>query len=145
MIDCTTCKHNTIDETERCYRCANDFENGYEPVITDEDKIITGLPKGHGRLIDADALCDYFWDNRSKLYTHKDLQIIIDRQPTIIEAGEGVPISKFLEELKRKILMEVDGGTGDMYLRYTDICNRISNSIDEYKAECEELKGENNG
>ena len=47
----------------------------------------------------------------------------------------GTPLSKFLEELKRKILMEVDGGTGDMYLRYTDICDRISNSIDEYKAE----------
>ena len=46
------------------------------------------LPKGHGRLIDADALCDYFWDNRSKLYTHKDLQIVIDNAPTIIEADK---------------------------------------------------------
>ena len=46
----------------------------------------TPLPKGHGRLIDAELLCDYFWDNRSKLYTHKDLQIVIDNAPTIIEA-----------------------------------------------------------
>ena len=44
------------------------------------------LPKGHGRLIDANVLCDCFWDNRSKLYTHKDLQIVIDRADTIIEA-----------------------------------------------------------
>lgn len=49
----------------------------------------TPLPEGHGRLIDADVLCDYFWDNRSKLYTHKDLQIVIDRQSTIIEADKG--------------------------------------------------------
>ena len=55
-----------------------------------EQKVITGtpLPKGHGRLIDADVLCDYFWDNRSKLYTHKDLQIVIDNIPTIIEADK---------------------------------------------------------
>ena len=49
----------------------------------------TPLPKGHGRLIDADVLCDYFWDNRSKLYTHKDLQIVIDNAPTIIEADKA--------------------------------------------------------
>lgn len=48
------------------------------------------------------------------------------------------PISTFLEELKRKILMEVDGGTDDRYLRYVDICDRISNSINEYKAESED-------
>lgn len=48
----------------------------------------TPLPKGHGRLIDADALCDYFWDNRSKLYVHKDLQIVVDNTPTIIEADK---------------------------------------------------------
>lgn len=58
----------------------------------------------------------------------------------------GTPISTFLEELKRKILMEVDGGTDDRYLRYVDICDRISNSINEYKAESEvqgdEIQGE---
>lgn len=46
----------------------------------------TPLPKGHGRLIDAEVLCDYFWNNKSKLYTHKDLRIVIDNAPTIIEA-----------------------------------------------------------
>lgn len=50
----------------------------------------------------------------------------------------GVPIFKFLEELKRNILMEVDGGTDDMYLRYADVCDRISNSIDKYKEESKE-------
>ena len=46
----------------------------------------TPLPKGHGKLGDLGALSDYFWDNRSKLYTHKDLQIVLDNAPTIIEA-----------------------------------------------------------
>lgn len=46
----------------------------------------TPLPKGHGKLGDLGALSDYFWDNRSKLYTHKDLQIILDDAPTIIPA-----------------------------------------------------------
>ena len=51
---------------------------------------------------------------------------------------QGVPVSKFLEELKRKILMEVDDGADDKYLSYVDICNRINNSIDNYKVESEE-------
>lgn len=46
------------------------------------------LPKGHGDLKDADVLCDYFWDNRSKLYTHKDLRIVIDNAPTIIASDK---------------------------------------------------------
>ena len=36
------------------------------------------------------------------------------------------------DELKRKIFMEVDGGTDDRWLRYVDVCDRISNSIDEF-------------
>lgn len=36
------------------------------------------------------------------------------------------------EELKRKILMEVDGGTDEAWLAYGDVCTRISNSIDEF-------------
>ena len=46
------------------------------------------------------------------------------------------------DELKRKILMEVDGGTDDKWLRYTDVCDRISDSIDEYKAEREAQESE---
>ena len=41
------------------------------------------------------------------------------------------------DELKRKILMEVDGGTDDRMMRYCDVCDRISDSIDKYKAESE--------
>ena len=61
----------------------------YNSVIGNAIKNSIPLPKGHGRLIDTDVLYDYFWDNRSKLYTQKDLQIVIDRQPTIIEADKG--------------------------------------------------------
>jgi len=38
------------------------------------------------------------------------------------------------EELKSKIFMEVDGGTDDNWLRYSEVCDRISNSIDDFKA-----------
>ena len=34
------------------------------------------------RLIDADKLQDYFWDNRSKLFQSKDCRIAIDKAPT---------------------------------------------------------------
>lgn len=45
---------------------------------------------------------------------------------------KGMPLPKYTEELKRRLFMEVDGGTDDMYLRYTDVCDRISNTIDTY-------------
>ncbi len=64
-------------DSEYIYNIINSIQNG------------TPLPEGHGKLIDSDVLCDYFWDNRSKLYTHKDLRIAVDRQPTIIEADKG--------------------------------------------------------
>ena len=48
----------------------------------------TPLPKGHDRLIDSKALGDYFWEHRSRLFTHKDLQSIIDHAPTILEADK---------------------------------------------------------
>lgn len=70
-----------------------------------------------------------FYDNISEYECIGEYELAI---------AEGTPLSKFLEELERKILMEVDGGTDDMYIRYTDICNRVSNSIDEYKAESED-------
>ena len=48
----------------------------------------------------------------------------------------GTPLPKYMKELKRILLMEVDGGTDDRYLRYTDVCDQISNTIDAYiKAE----------
>ena len=69
----------------------------------------------------------------------EDYEIVNDDLFTIAQSiRKCVPISKFLEELKIKILMEVDGGTDDRYLSYVDVYNRISNSINEYKAESEE-------
>ena len=44
------------------------------------------------------------------------------------------------DELKRKILMEVDGGTDDAWLAYGEVCNRISNSIDEFVADMREVE-----
>ena len=56
-----------------------------------------------------------------------------------IKTDEGTFKQRNLEELKRNILIEVDGGTDDRYLRYADVCDRISNIIDTYiKAESEE-------
>ena len=48
-----------------------------------------------------------------------------------------------LDELKRKILKEVDGARINRILRYCDVCDRISDSIDKYKAEIEPQKSEN--
>ncbi len=35
------------------------------------------------RLIDADKLNDYFWDNRSKLFPSKDCMVAVDKQLTV--------------------------------------------------------------
>lgn len=61
-----------------------------------------------------------------------------DYKPFVLIA-HGTPLLECMEELKRKLLMEVDGGTDDKYLRYTDVCDRISDTIDTYiKAKSEE-------
>lgn len=53
---------------------------------------------------------------------------------------KGTPLSKYMKELKRRLLMEIDGGTDDRYLRYADVCDRISSTIDTYvKAESEQV------
>lgn len=54
-------------------------------------RIAKGIPlsKGHGCLIDADKLQDYFGDNRSKLFQSKDCIFVINNAPTIIEADEA--------------------------------------------------------
>lgn len=56
------------------------------------------LPEGHGDLVDKKALCDYFWDNRSKLYTHKDLQIAIEKADAIIKADKKGELEENLKE-----------------------------------------------
>ena len=75
-----------IDIHEKDYQS---IKNGHIPFnVLDAIKNGTPLPEHHGRLIDSEVLGDYFWDNRSKLFEHKDLQIAIDNVPTIIEAEE---------------------------------------------------------
>ena len=49
-----------------------------------------------GRLIDADKLQDYFWDNRSKLFQSKDCRIAIDNAPTV----EAIPKDQYEARLK---------------------------------------------
>lgn len=44
----------------------------------------------------------------------------------------GAPLHEYMEELKRRLLIEVDGGTDDRYLRYIDVCDRIGNTVDTY-------------
>ncbi len=42
------------------------------------------------------------------------------------------PKTEWIDGLIVKVLLEVDGGTGDRYIRYGDICDRVEKSIREY-------------
>ncbi len=39
---------------------------------------------------------------------------------------------EWIDKLIVKVLADVDGGTGDTYIRYNDICDRVEESIREY-------------
>ena len=56
------------------------------------------LPEEHGDLVDRKSLCDSFWDNRSKLYTHKDLQIAIEKADAIIKADNKDEVEENFKE-----------------------------------------------
>lgn len=58
------------------------------------------LPEGHGDLVDKKALCDYFWDNRSKLYTHKDVRMAIEKADAIIKADKNDELEEPLKDLE---------------------------------------------
>lgn len=63
----------------------------------------------------------------------EDYAIINDDLFVIAKAiRKGTPISNLENELTAKILEEIDGGTDDIYIRYTDICDRVTKSIKEY-------------
>ena len=53
--------------------------------------------------------------------------------------SNGTPLPKYMAKVERRLLMEVDGGTDDKYLRYEAVCDRISNTFDTY------FKAENEG
>lgn len=40
--------------------------------------------------------------------------------------------TEWVNNLIAKVLEEVDGGTDDRYISYSDICDRVSKSIKEY-------------
>ncbi len=73
-----------IDIPKEWYRWAkfNDIDNGsmVSKAILDAVANGTPLPKGHGRLIDADAMQKYQID------TFGQRLLVIDTAPTIIEA-----------------------------------------------------------
>ena len=50
----------------------------------------TPLPEGHGRLIDADKLKEYYFRpySNEEVYSNTDNEHIIDNAPTIIEADK---------------------------------------------------------
>ena len=63
----------------------------------------------------------------------EDYAIVTDDLFAIAKAiRKGTLFSKVMKELERELLMEVDSGTDDRFLRYADVCNRISNTIDKY-------------
>lgn len=76
-----------IDIPEKWYIYAkfNDIENGsmVSKGILDAVGNGTPLPKGHGRLIDADALYDQFE------YADYDFEETLEYAPTILEADKA--------------------------------------------------------
>ena len=76
VIDIDEELYKYIKDIPKCYRMAA------HRVIADG----TPLPKGHGRLIDADALYDYVANKYSE---GEQLAIDITDAPTIIEAERG--------------------------------------------------------
>ena len=74
------------------------FDNGSDVSIIETELIKksirngTPLPKEHGRLIDANAIWNYVPDITNPLENHLttyDLQDIIEKTPTIIEADRN--------------------------------------------------------
>ena len=67
----------------------------------DVESILNGIstPKGHGRLIDADALCEELGDINMDIYTN-EVKEMIDNAPTVIEADKD---NQFIEMLKLTI------------------------------------------
>lgn len=86
MLDeLNTCKFPIQD----AYRLCSIIENG-QP-----------LPKGHGRLIDADALLEQFRDGTERYdcaaYTRYEIGNIIDLEDTIIEADKEAENGKEIQ------------------------------------------------
>ena len=64
-----------------------------------------------------------------------DLLKQIEKLEEIISQLQSVKPQKtghWIDGLIAKVLEEVDGGTDDNYIRYTDICDRVTKSIRNY-------------
>jgi hypothetical protein len=66
------------------------------------------------RLIDADKLNDYFWDNRSKLFASKDCRVAVDKQLTV----KAIPLDK-IKKAREQIIDEKDFAYAD-FERYKE-------------------------
>jgi hypothetical protein len=100
-----------------------------------------------GRLIDADKLQGYFWDNRSKLFQSKDCRIAIDNAPTV----ETIPKNQYEARLKNDMValltelqLEIEEFMGTISPNYDeaaqDISKVIQQKINALKAESEDNK-----
>ena len=78
--------------------------------------------------IDAQFLCKDCERYNLCLYYHgrKETSYICKFFHTKHKSGHWV------DGLIAKVLEEVDGGTDDNYIRYTDICDRVTKSIRDY-------------
>ena len=72
---------------EHCKRHVKEhYANNIEEAIANG----TPLPKGHGRLIDADYLREDFKASKKISFAERmDISCIVDHVPTIIEADRG--------------------------------------------------------
>ena len=128
MKKCDTCTYrNNVEQLKPCiiYRDNCEYYEKERGDMTREEAIT-----------ELKILREDYWDDDNYGHETKRYDSTILALDMAIKALEQE--SKIdLDELKRRILMEVDGGTDDRMLRYSDVCDRISDSIDEYKAEIE--------
>jgi len=83
---------------------------------------------------------EYGFTDTEQIYTNGSELIPIFRVKQWLEHIEP-KAGHWVDGLTAKVLEEVDGGTDDTYIRYTDICNRVEKSIREYCGA--RMRGEN--
>lgn len=98
--------------------------------MTNGEKLKEIFPNIEVKLDDKTEIMIVKWaDNTTKFF--KTIWWNAEYKEPITKNDLGVD----WDELKRKIFMEVDGGTDDKWLTYADVCDNISNSIDDFKAD----------
>lgn len=107
----------------------------YEDIINSEDcglheltrAIANGtvLPKGHGRLIDADILKSMYSINRANFNTVVGIQKWIDDAPTIIEKDKEQEDNGFFE------IMDDESEDEEVYEKIKEIIAKVKEQEDE--------------